>query len=365
MFAAATHMVVMYYGEYETYKKYTAMNSYRIEDNEIKIAFDGIPHEDVRKRMKENRFRWDPSSKIWHTPFTDERAELARELTEDLQMQHPKVPGALVGYIDSILTSEDEDAKIHITSLLTDNVASELDAYVQAIRDYKNEEKQAALEKRQQEAVIKAAVSEITAKKKLAVERRKLLESIIRDYILSTGEARLKGRHYNVSFTESSSFSISEELKEDIRRKAGIPDWISLEFKINQDAFRQLDGIPQGVVESRSYKIRTWTNEEGDPDMKSHEISLAQFSEGKTIREIAEGRNLRWKTIYSHLRTAMDEGQLDIHDHVSEDILNRLKMLAPHGREWTIKEYHNALQKAISYDHTALALAYLKIRSAD
>ena len=136
------------------------MKSFRIKDNEIQIIFERIPSEEIRKRMKEKRFRWNPASKLWHAPFNDEREALARELTGNLPMQLGKVPETLADFIDSILTSEDEEAKRHLSSLLSENLASELDVYVQAIRDYKNEEKQAVIEKRQQEAVIKAAVSE-------------------------------------------------------------------------------------------------------------------------------------------------------------------------------------------------------------
>lgn len=349
------------------------MATYRIENNEILISFDGIPSVEIRNDMKSQAFRWDPNRKVWHAPYTQQREELASRIapTETVIPNEPTASSPLMEgatldeKLERLLSSNDKAEKAGINNALTQGIEADLDAYVQAIRDYKKDEEDATSEKKAQEASIKDALDEIAAKKKLASDKRKYLEHIIVDYLLSTGEEKLAGSLFNVSFKEVPAYSISAELEEEIRRRANLPSWISMELKINQKAFKELAEIPEGAIESSSYKFQSWTEQEGDPNIPSYQASLDAFLGGESIRDIADRRNLKWGTVKNHLMKAIDEGLLDIHQYVPETMLNELEALSEHSEQWKITDFRNAIHNQISYDWTSLALSFLKIWSLD
>lgn len=349
------------------------MAEYRIENNEILISFDFAPPVEIRDDMKSQGFRWDPGRKIWHADFSQPREELARRISP----ANPIVPNeptrqspltedeTLDEKIERLLSTDDEVEKADLDNALTLRIESDIDTYVQAIRDYKKVEDDAVSEKKTMQASIDVAIKEIDARKKLASEKRNCLEQIIVKYMHDTGEAKLKGSLFNVSFKEESKYSISDELKEEIRQRANLPIWISMELKINQSVLKGLAEIPDGAVASNNYKLQSWTEQEGDPNIPSFMASLDAFLGGASIKEIADKRNLKWGTVKSHILKAIDEGMLDIHQYVPDTILNQIGNLRGHSEEWTISDYRNAINCAVSYDWVSLALSFLKIQGTE
>ncbi len=329
------------------------MATYRIENDDDLFPFDDAPPVEIHNEKEELASGIAPSGTV--------------ASNEQLTPPSPLMKGATLDEkLERLLSTDDNSEKEGINNTLTQGIEFELDAYVQAIRDYKKDEEEAAIEKKTKEASIKDALNEIAAKKKLASDKRHHLEHIIYDYLRSTGEEKLAGKIFNVSLKEVTAYSISAKLEEEIRSRANLPSWISMELKIDQKAFKELAQIPEGDVDARSsYKLQSWTEQEGDPDIPSFKVSLDAFLNGASIKEIASKRKLSWSTIKSHLMKAIDEGLLDIKQHVPESVLNELEALREHKEHWQIPDFRKAINNQISYDWTSLALSYLKIWSAD
>lgn len=349
------------------------MAEYRIENNEILISFDSIPPIVVRNDMKSQGFRWDPGRGIWHADFSNPREELARRICPSNPIE-PNEPtsqppltkdATLDEKLERLLSTNDEAEKTDLNNALSLGIKSDIDTYVQAIRDYKKIEDDAASEKKTLEAPIKDALEVIAARKKLASDKRNYLEQIIVNYMHDTGEEKLEGSLFNVSFKEESKYSISNELEEEIRQRANLPIWISMELKVNQKAIRELAEIPDGAIATSNYKLQSWTEQEGDPNVPSFIVSLNAFLNGASISEIADRRNLRWDTVKSHLMKAIDEGELNIHQYVPDMILNQLDNLRERGADWSISDYRNAINCAVSYDWVSLALSFLNIQGTE
>lgn len=348
------------------------MATYTIENNEILIRFDRKPSDDVRAEMKALRIWWDPERSVWHGEYSPEREALAQRICPPATPQPVQAPltdnASLDERLNRIIQMKDEGERSALENGVKESVEKEIDAYVQAIREYKHEEEAAAEEKKTQEETIKAAVDEAVARKKVAAEKRRFLENIIKEHLIDTGEETLIGGEYRVRVEEKgSSYSLSGELLENLlsQVRAVLPEWIEVELKPDTKAIRQLDEVPAGVEEHTSFKLQTWTDAEGDPGVPSHILSLNAFNEGLQIRQISENRNLKWITIKSHLMKAIEEGRLDIHQHVPDSVLNELKSLSGHSEQWKISDFRSAIHNQISYDWTSLALSYLRIWSAD
>ena len=348
------------------------MATYTIENNEILIRFDRKPSDDVCAEMKALRIWWDPDRSIWHGEYSPEREALAQRLcppAAPLQVINPLPASAsLDERLNRILQTKDEGERCALENGVKLSIEEEIDAYVRAIRGYKQEEEAAAEEKKAQEETIKAAVEDAVARKKAAAEKRRFLETIIKEHLIDTGEGTLIGNKFRVRFEEKgSSYSISDELMANLlsQVRAILPEWITVELKPDAKTIRQMDEVPAGVEEHTSFKLQTWTDAEGDPSIPSYILSLNAFNEGLQIKQISENRNLKWSTIKSHLMKAIEEGCLDIHQHVPDSVLNELESLRGYGDQWKISDFRSAIHNQISYDWTSLALSYLRIWSAD
>lgn len=349
------------------------MATYIIKDKELLISFNGIPEASIRDDMKALSFRWDPAQKVWHAPYSREREDLARKLSnnnagfQSLPRSSASVPGkeSLDVIIDRYLHSEDKNEQDRLIEGIIQDFTSRLDVYAQAIRHYKDEEQLLVSQKKAREASLKEELSDLVSRRKLIEERRKCIEVILTNYMLSTGETQVSGESYNVSFKESATFSLSPEKEDEIRRRADVPNWINLEIKINQKALKELDAVPDGILKTIAYKLVTWTNDEDNPSVPSYEISLNAFREGLSIDEIRNRRGLAWSTIKGHLLKCIEEGLIDIHTYVPDRIMNELESLRGHAQDWRVSDYLRAINYKLSYDWVSLALSYLKIWSLD
>ena len=341
--------------------------NYILKNDEIHVSFDAKPSKDILNEMKSQGFTWDRIQKLWKAQYNTERENLARKIvssdtaTQDQAIALPPLgeDATLDEKLDRLVVSGDMEEKEEIINGLAQVVESDIDVYVQAIREYEHDVKEADEEKKIQRASIKDALDELDSKKKLAAGKKQYLEGIITDYLLSTGEEKLTGSIFNVSLKDNLEYSISPELEEDIRRRANLPSWISMELKVNKKEIKALEEIPEGAVVDNNPKMQSWTEEEGVPNTPSYKLSLEAFLRGESISEIAERRNFQWSTVKQHLMKAINEGLLDVHQYVSDTVLSDLDALRWHSDDWTISDYRNAINYAVSYDWVCISLSYL------
>lgn len=341
------------------------MTAINIQPENVSIAFDSAPLTPIRNELKSMGFQWDPINSVWNAPYSQEREALVRRLAS-----HPNtrpITTAAVPTIDAeierILLTEDSNRRAELLQSLEQRAVSNIDSYVQAIRFYKQIEEDAISEKKEKEAAIKDEVDAIIQKKKVAEQKRLCIERLITKHMVDTGEAVLNGGSYNASLQESISYKVSPELEREIRARAGIPDWLTMELKVNQRAVKEMADVPEGLVETSEFKVQTWTETEGDPNVKAYKKSLKAFLDGATIREIADKRALSWKTVKSHLLTAIDSGELDIRRFVPNSMMLKLDELRNANPEMGLSGFSEAINGEISYDWISLTLTYLGRRS--
>lgn len=88
-------------------------------------------------------------------------------------------------------------------------------------------------------------------------------------------------------------------------------------------------------------------------------ISLEMFRSGKSIEEIAQERELVTGTIFSHLSSFIDSGEVKPTDLISEEKFNELKKLIPKTKFESITELKNQLDEKYSYEDLRMALKAL------
>ena len=95
----------------------------------------------------------------------------------------------------------------------------------------------------------------------------------------------------------------------------------------------------------------------------SHLITYELFQQGKTISEIAEQRDIKETTVYSHLTACYQSGEpLDIHRLVSLEIINQVEKALPYlEKPIKLTAVHELFDGEVPYETLRLAMAHLQV----
>lgn len=336
------------------------MNSYSITDGEIVISFDGIPSSDTRSLIKSVQFRWDPVSKSWRAPHSAEREELAAKLTgtpPETGVPVVKDTALDAGIVRCLSAGDDREA---VEEAIIETIAGDPDRAAAAVRDYRAVELAADARRKELQSRVKVEADAAVAERKAAAAKREVLEDLLARYLLETGEDVLRGDRYRISLKESVTYGISGNLENEIRRRAALPPWITMDLKVDQAALKKASSLPEGVVMDVTHTAVTWTEREGDPNRDSYAYTLDCFLAGCSIRDIADRRGLSWKTVFKHLRRAMREGRLDIRSYVDDSLLSAVGAVLsdPATADCTPQRCMEIVHE-YSYDKVVLAMSYL------
>lgn len=92
------------------------MTRYEHKDNEIRIYFDSVPEEAIRKEMKDIGIWWSPESRCWKREYTEERLRLAKKICGEgkvVRKRKLRIPDHVLHYglkvkIKEIVQANDE-----------------------------------------------------------------------------------------------------------------------------------------------------------------------------------------------------------------------------------------------------------------
>lgn len=334
------------------------MATYRIENNEIIIDFEGvIPSSDVRNEMKaDKRFRWDPARAVWHGAHTPENEALAQKITGSIPQSI-----SLEERLQMCIEAPGSAAKTQLTESLMGSVEEHLDEYLEYIHRAKGEENAIQEKIADIESKIEDEKSAYELQKKAYASKRAIIEAVLASYLNSVGEERLKGALYNVSIKESYSYKLDDAFEQELRAKlsAILPKWIDVDFKIRKEA-KEMDPKPEGIVIGKSKQsISVWSDDEMEPGLSKKDQDLLLFKQGKSIQEIADERKVEWKTVFNNIKKCMNEGSIIIQEYISQGDLDRISALYNQNNDMKPYDYVRALGNTVSYDIVILSLSYL------
>lgn len=123
----------------------------------------------------------------------------------------------------------------------------------------------------------------------------------------------------------------------------------------------------QSVTESLSSKKTTTSSARSTQSLSSRqssqktwEITYDLFRSGMSVLEIANNRGVTVDTIYNHILRYVDSGELDAHQFVSEDIINKVRQFKLENPESDgLKVIREGLNEEVSYNEIRFALKCL------
>ena len=90
----------------------------------------------------------------------------------------------------------------------------------------------------------------------------------------------------------------------------------------------------------------------------SEEITLSFITQGKTLQEVADERDLTIGTIYTHLAKLIHAKKIDIDQYVDADLLSRVMSILNETPEISNSELFELLEGVATYDELRLIRAY-------
>lgn len=118
----------------------------------------------------------------------------------------------------------------------------------------------------------------------------------------------------------------------------------------DEDSFQQLEAASKSLT----VPVSSGKREKG----ASQKETLAAFREGRTVEQIAEGRNLSPVTIEGHLAEFVKTGELDVKALMSEEKLNAIFMVLNQVEGTSLIPVKEKLGKSYSYGEIKAAVNY-------
>jgi len=155
----------------------------------------------------------------------------------------------------------------------------------------------------------------------------------------------------------NSNFMTDGTVSEYLRVK--IQDVESLACTIGYEFFDYDRPVPAEVKKTPE-KVVKKKEKTSAPKVPTHEISFQMFREGKSIAEIAQERGLVQRTIFDHLTRYVASGELDVHQFISDDCIEKIAgYRRAHPDVTSLKEVFEYFDGALPYDDIRMALAYI------
>lgn len=333
------------------------MATYRIENDQILIAFDSIPAASVREEMKRGRrFSWDPYRNVWHGALNAENEALAQRLTgavpADLSLEEK---------VRTCLETPASEAREQLEDSLMGAAGEEFDEYLDFIHRIAAEEKSVQARIDECESRIRDEKSGYESQMKALAGKRALAEKAVASYLNSIGEERLRGRLYNVSIKETYSYKLDAAFEEKLKSliAPALPKWIDVEFKIRKEV-KQMDPRPEEIVVGKTRQtVSVWSDDETEPGLSKKELDLLAFRQGKGIQAIADERGVERSTVYKNLKECLNDGSLNIRDFVDQSTLDEIAALKNQDWEMKTNDIVRKLGNRVSYDLVSLSLCSL------
>ena len=120
----------------------------------------------------------------------------------------------------------------------------------------------------------------------------------------------------------------------------------NLEIPIDLEARKKMF-FAKAAERKKEKKTRIKTKYK-DSKLNTKEISFLMYSEGLSISEIAEERNLTERTICQHLEYYIAEGEIDVTDFVPDDVISTVKETA---KFWNTKSVSELKEHLPEYDY--------------
>lgn len=122
----------------------------------------------------------------------------------------------------------------------------------------------------------------------------------------------------------------------------------------------QVEEVSQPQLTTNSANRVNHATSRTSTTQKTWEVTLEMYRSGKSVQEIANERGLSKETICNHLLRYVESGDLDAHEFVTDEIIERVRQFKfDHPDNESLRNVYEALNEEVSYEEIKFALKSL------
>lgn len=133
------------------------------------------------------------------------------------------------------------------------------------------------------------------------------------------------------------------------------------EFEQGETVSEASEADSHDVVSDATKKVKKELRDDEGNKLTTVEYSYWLYNQGNTVAQIAEKRGLNPVTIEGHLARYVASGDIDVHDFIDGDTLEKVEeYLAGHPEEKALKPIYEHFDSKISYGALRMAIAAIR-----
>ncbi len=173
-------------------------------------------------------------------------------------------------------------------------------------------------------------------------------------------------------------FEVLRQLRRKLAQEKGVPPYIifsdatleemAASKPVNDEELKAVSGVGDRKLQlygdAFMEVILEYQAQKGKAKVgSSHLVTYELFQQGKTIAEIAEQRDIKENTVYSHITACYQSGEpLDIHRLVSPEIISQVEKALPYlEKPIKLTAVHELFDGEVTYETLRLAMIHLQV----
>lgn len=300
------------------------------------LHFNRKPEKEIIDLMKMSGFVYTPRYASWNAELTDGALALCKlicQKDEDRRSEngHP-VAVEIIETLDDVINDEEpKTAFVKLLPVIKEDLDGVLGSYLDNQRDIADAEKefQDILEQH------KKVIDPVKLKKTVAGMFNDAICLALGAYMRENGKSLVEGKRLSALMHSEKLYALSERTETRFRsvlKKAGLPDWVGVEFNVDNKVLEEMETIPEGVtLESVNSELTVFDNCGFTALDACKEASVKLFLEDLPVEVVARRLKVDQKFVYELLARALKDGNNELFTYLTPAAIESVRGLYESG----------------------------------
>ena len=290
--------------------------------HQVILHFNRKPEKEIIDLMKMSGFVYTPRYASWNAELTDGTLALCKlicQKDEDRRsVDHHPASFEFLEKIDDVISDEEpKKAFVKLIPVIKEDLDDVLGSYLDNQRDIVDAEKefQDILEQH------KEVIDPVKLKKTVAGMSNDAICLALGAYMRENGKSLVEGKRLSALMHSEKLYALSERTETRFRsvlKKAGLPDWVGVEFNVDNKVLEAMETIPEGVtLESVNSELTVFDNDGFNALDATREAAVKMFVDDSSVPNIARRLRIEETLVYELLSRALKAGNNELYAYLT------------------------------------------------
>lgn len=300
------------------------------ERQEVVLRMNRPIEEEIVDLLKRSGFSYTPRFRSWKANVSETTVALAKLICQkDEERQEVATYPVSENVIEALLDIDEDDkqekAAAKLQPVIKEELESVLGAYIESQRrgEIADADLQALKESHQKE------FDAIKLQKKIADMDQNAIYQALTTYMRTEGKYLIGGKNLSVLRHDEKFYSLSDRVESRFRsvlEKAGLPEWVEVEFRVNNDIVNEMEKVPDGVsLKSVSSDLTIFDNRGFNALDACKEKAIRMYVEDEPIAIIAKRLGTTEEFVYEILAMSLKDGNNALFEHITPMVVEAVR----------------------------------------